>query len=44
MPTLLNNKITLGSKVCSFPIHEHWADIGRMDEYEKANIESKDFF
>ena len=44
MPTFINNKINKGSIVNSFPIHEHWADIGRMDDYEKANIESKDFF
>lgn len=42
MPNYINNKILSGSKVSSYPIHEHWADIGRMDDYEKANIESKD--
>ena len=44
MPTFINNKINTGSIVNSFPIHEDWADIGRIDDYEKANIESKDFF
>ena len=42
MPNYINNKILSCSKVSSYPIHEHWADIGRMDDYEKANIESKD--
>jgi NDP-sugar pyrophosphorylase family protein len=23
--------------VNAFPIHEYWLDIGRMEEYEKAN-------
>ena len=26
-----------GSGVNAFPIHEYWLDIGRMEEYEKAN-------
>jgi dTDP-glucose pyrophosphorylase len=43
MPTFINNKINTGSMVNSFPIHEYWVDIGRIDDYEKANIESKDF-
>ena len=44
MPTFINNKINTSSIVKSFPIHGHWAGIGGMDDYEKENIESKDFF
>ena len=31
-------------KITSFPIREYWLDIGRMDEYEKANVECKEVF
>ena len=44
MPTFINNKINTGSIVKSFLILEHWGNIGEMDDYEKENIESKDFF
>ena len=44
MSTFINNKINTGPIVKSFPIHEHWTKIRGMDSYEKANIESKDFF
>ena len=29
-----------GEKISSFPIHEYWIDIGRMEEYERANTET----
>jgi dTDP-glucose pyrophosphorylase/predicted transcriptional regulator len=44
MPNFLENQIKNGNKVCVFPIHEYWLDIGRMDEYEWANgIFNKEF-
>ena len=39
MPMLLEKQIEAGKKIKSFPIHEYWLDIGRMDEYERANNE-----
>ncbi|GGF94467.1 MULTISPECIES: nucleotidyltransferase family protein [Cysteiniphilum] len=44
MPTLLSEIIEQSKPVSSFPIHEYWLDIGRMDEYHKANSEYKDVF
>ena len=36
MPTLLQAEMARGGSVCSFPIHEYWLDIGRMDDFQKA--------
>jgi dTDP-glucose pyrophosphorylase len=38
------NKELLGGSVGAFPIHEYWLDIGRIEEYERANREVKDVF
>lgn len=37
MPTLFEALIKEDKKIISFPIHEYWLDIGRMEEYEQAN-------
>lgn len=42
MPTLIEDLINQNQKIGSFPIHEYWLDIGRMEEYEKANEEYKE--
>lgn len=39
MPTLLERQIDNGSAVNMFPIHEYWLDIGRMDDFNKAQNE-----
>ncbi len=39
MPDLLNNLIEQDSIVSSFPIHEYWLDIGRLDDFSKAQNE-----
>lgn len=39
MPTLFEALIKEGKKTISFPIREYWLDIGRMEEYERANSE-----
>lgn len=39
MPTLFNTLIEKGNNTLSFPIHEYWLDIGRIEEFEKANNE-----
>jgi dTDP-glucose pyrophosphorylase len=44
MPTLFENLIEKDLKVISFPIHEYWLDIGRVEEFEKANNEYNEVF
>lgn len=39
MPTLLEQEIDGGKAVNMFPIHEYWLDIGRMDDFQKAQTE-----
>jgi dTDP-glucose pyrophosphorylase len=39
MPDLLRQVVNDGRKVSMFPIHEYWLDIGRMEEYEQAQVE-----
>ncbi len=39
MPTLLEDKISEGNNIIMFPIHEYWLDIGRMDDFKKAQID-----
>ena len=39
MPTLFEKVIEEKLKSISFPIHEYWLDIGRIEEFEKANDE-----
>ena len=36
MPTLLEQQIEKGEPVNMFPIHEYWLDIGRMDDFNRA--------
>ncbi|WP_312627713.1 nucleotidyltransferase family protein [Scandinavium sp.] len=36
MPTLLEQEIAKKEDVIMFPIHEYWLDIGRMDDFNKA--------
>jgi dTDP-glucose pyrophosphorylase len=39
MPTLLEQQIDHGSVVNMFPIHEYWLDIGRLDDFDKAQTQ-----
>lgn len=39
MPTLFEKLIEKEKKVLSFPIHEYWLDIGRMEDFKRAQIE-----
>ncbi|ESP95107.1 nucleotidyltransferase family protein [Pseudoalteromonas luteoviolacea] len=39
MPTLFELKQQEGQKVLKFPIHEYWLDIGRHDDFNKAQID-----
>jgi dTDP-glucose pyrophosphorylase len=36
MPTLLEQQIAKSQKVLKFPIYEYWLDIGRMDDFNRA--------
>lgn len=40
MPTLLERQINGGRPVNMFPIHEYWLDIGRMDDFRKAQTDA----
>ncbi len=44
MPTLFEKIIEKNLKSISFPIREYWLDIGRMEEFEKANNEYHEVF
>jgi len=44
MPTLFERLMQAGHKCVSFPLREYWLDIGRMEEYERANSEYKEVF
>ncbi|WP_445373509.1 nucleotidyltransferase family protein [Photorhabdus tasmaniensis] len=41
MPTLLEQYIEKQKDVLMFPIHEYWLDIGRMDDYLRAQHDIK---
>jgi dTDP-glucose pyrophosphorylase/predicted transcriptional regulator len=39
MPNLFQKLITSGFNTSSFPIHEYWLDIGRLSDFQRANVE-----
>ena len=39
MPSLLQKRMSEGEKVSAFPIHEYWLDIGKMKDFEQAQID-----
>jgi dTDP-glucose pyrophosphorylase/predicted transcriptional regulator len=39
MPTLLEREIDAGQDVNMFPVHEYWLDIGRMEDFQRAQQE-----
>ena len=43
MPALLERQIKSGLSVNMFPIHEYWLDIGRINEFEQAQLDVVDF-
>ncbi len=44
MPTLFEKTIATKMKTISFPIREYWLDIGRIEEFKKANSEYHEVF
>jgi len=39
MPSLLEQSISQQSNVMMFPIHEYWLDIGRIDDFKRAQTD-----
>ncbi|ATG76496.1 nucleotidyltransferase family protein [Pseudoalteromonas sp. 1_2015MBL_MicDiv] len=39
MPSLFEQKQAEGLKTLKFPIHEYWLDVGRHDDFEKAQVD-----
>lgn len=44
MPSLLEKQLENDKDVLMFPIHEYWLDIGRMDDFHKAQLDVKGLF
>ncbi|MDD2384942.1 MAG: nucleotidyltransferase family protein [Sulfurospirillaceae bacterium] len=44
MPTLFEKMINENKNAISFPLREYWLDIGRIEEYKKANEEYDEVF
>lgn len=44
MPTLFEKLISVNKNTISFPLREYWLDIGRIEEYKKANEEYDEVF
>lgn len=44
MPTLFEKLISENKNAVSFPLREYWLDIGRIEEYKKANDEYHEVF
>ncbi len=44
MPDLLTSILAQGWNVGSFPVHEYWLDVGRMDDFEAANLTYAEVF
>ena len=44
MPTLFERLISEKKNTVSFPLREYWLDIGRLEEFEKANKEYSEAF
>ena len=42
MPTLFEIKQQAGFKTLKFPIHEYWLDVGRHDDFNKAQVDIHD--
>jgi NDP-sugar pyrophosphorylase family protein len=44
MPTLLEQQIGNGKEVNMFPVHEYWLDIGRMEDFQRAQSDISGLF
>lgn len=39
MPILFEHLIAAGKTVAAYPLREYWLDIGRLDDFERAQRE-----
>ena len=39
MPTLLEEHMGKNKNILMFPIHEYWLDIGRMEDFKRAQAD-----
>ncbi|ANH68937.1 nucleotidyltransferase family protein [Mitsuaria sp. 7] len=44
MPTLLQQQMAQGQPVNMFPVHEYWLDIGRMEDFQRAQYDVAGLF
>lgn len=44
MPELMNIGINSGKKINPFILHEYWVDVGRPDDFNRANEEFNEYF
>ena len=44
MPELLDSQMKLGKSVGMYPLHEYWLDIGKMQDFERAQSEYLNVF
>ena len=44
MPTLLERQMSLNQQVNVFPVHEYWLDIGRMEDFQRAQYDVAGLF
>ncbi|PWF48929.1 nucleotidyltransferase family protein [Massilia glaciei] len=42
MPALLEQTMAGGEPVSMFPLHEYWLDIGRLEDFKRAQVEFED--
>jgi NDP-sugar pyrophosphorylase family protein len=41
MPDLITHLLQLGRRVVSFPVMEYWLDVGRHDDYQRAQDDAR---
>ena len=44
MPNLLSDLININKQVTMFPLHEYWLDIGRMEQFDRAQVDVREVF
>jgi len=44
MPTLLDKALSNKHRIPMFPVHEYWLDIGKMDDFTRANNDYRQHF
>ncbi len=44
MTALFDAAVSAGHDTAVFPIHEYWLDVGRLDDFDRANLEFRENF